>query len=69
MPNIPARRILTMIALAALVGFGFASIPGPARAAAGPVAAPHGLALTDVGYRDVDWPRRDPVVERRGVPS
>jgi tRNA pseudouridine38-40 synthase len=31
------------------------------RAAAGPVAAPHGLALTDVGYRDVDWPRRDPV--------
>jgi tRNA pseudouridine38-40 synthase len=31
------------------------------RAAAGPVAAPHGLALTDVGYRDVDWPRREPV--------
>jgi tRNA pseudouridine38-40 synthase len=31
------------------------------RAAAGPVAQPHGLALTDVGYRDADWPRRLPV--------
>ncbi len=31
------------------------------RAAAGPVAEPHGLALTDVGYRDADWPRRQPV--------
>lgn len=32
------------------------------RAAAGPVAPPHGLALTDVGYREADWPRREPVV-------
>jgi tRNA pseudouridine38-40 synthase len=30
------------------------------RAAAGPVAAPHGLCLTDVGYRDAGWPRRTP---------
>lgn len=30
------------------------------RAAAGPVAPPHALALTDVGYRDADWPRRQP---------
>ena len=30
------------------------------RAAAGPVAPGHGLALTDVGYRDIDWPRRQP---------
>jgi tRNA pseudouridine38-40 synthase len=31
------------------------------RSAAGPVAQPHGLALTDVGYRDASWPRREPV--------
>lgn len=31
------------------------------RAAAGPVARPQGLALTDVGYRGADWPRRQPV--------
>lgn len=30
------------------------------RGAAGTVAPPHGLALTDVGYRGVDWPRRQP---------
>jgi tRNA pseudouridine38-40 synthase len=30
------------------------------RAAAGPVAVPHGLALVDVGYKDVAWPRREP---------
>lgn len=40
MPNLTARRIPAMFALAALVGFGFASIPGPARAADGPVAVP-----------------------------
>ncbi len=28
------------------------------RSAAGAVAHPRGLALTDVGYRDIDWPRR-----------
>ena len=28
------------------------------RSAAGPVAVPHGLTLVDVGYKDVDWPRR-----------
>lgn len=31
------------------------------RAAAGPVAPPQGLALVDVGYRGVEWPRREPV--------
>jgi tRNA pseudouridine38-40 synthase len=31
------------------------------RAAAGPVAAPEGLTLTDVGYNDAPWPRRAPV--------
>lgn len=30
------------------------------RAAAGPVAVPHGLALMDVGYKDTPWPRRTP---------
>jgi tRNA pseudouridine38-40 synthase len=30
------------------------------RAAAGQVAPPHGLALTDVGYRNAAWPRRQP---------
>ena len=30
------------------------------RAAAGKVAPPHGLALTDVGYRNAAWPRRQP---------
>jgi tRNA pseudouridine38-40 synthase len=29
------------------------------RAAAGPVAVPHGLTLVDVGYKDVTWPRRE----------
>ena len=28
------------------------------RAAAGPVAVPHGLTLVDVGYKDAGWPRR-----------
>jgi tRNA pseudouridine38-40 synthase len=32
------------------------------RAAAGPVAPPHGLALVDVGYKDVSWPRRQPAM-------
>jgi tRNA pseudouridine38-40 synthase len=31
------------------------------RAAAGPVAPPQGLTLTDVGYDDAPWPRRAPV--------
>jgi tRNA pseudouridine38-40 synthase len=30
------------------------------RAAAGPVAPPDGLALVDVGYEAVEWPRRQP---------
>jgi tRNA pseudouridine38-40 synthase len=30
------------------------------RAAAGPVVPSHGLALVDVGYKDIDWPRRQP---------
>jgi tRNA pseudouridine38-40 synthase len=30
------------------------------RAAAGPVAQAHGLALLDVGYKDAEWPRRQP---------
>jgi tRNA pseudouridine38-40 synthase len=32
------------------------------RAAAGPVAPPHGLTLTDVGYDAATWPRREPVL-------
>ena len=32
------------------------------RQAAGPVAPPHGLALVDVGYKDVSWPRRQPTL-------
>ncbi len=40
MPNPAARRIPVMIALAVLVGVGFASIPAPARADDGPVAVP-----------------------------
>ena len=40
MPTTPARRLPLMIALAVLVGVGFASIPAPARAADGPVAVP-----------------------------
>lgn len=48
MPLLPARRIPAMIALAVLVGVGFASIPASARADEGPVAVPvspvdHGL--------------------------
>jgi hypothetical protein len=39
-PKIPARRVPVMMALAVLVGLGFASIPEPARAADGPVAVP-----------------------------
>lgn len=31
------------------------------RAAAGPVALPQGLTLTEVGYDDVSWPRRTPI--------
>jgi tRNA pseudouridine38-40 synthase len=31
------------------------------RAAAGPVAPAHGLTLVDVGYQDLDWPRRPAV--------
>jgi tRNA pseudouridine38-40 synthase len=31
------------------------------RAAAGPVAPPHGLTLVDVAYDEVDWPRRPAV--------
>ena len=40
MPKLPARRIPVMVALAVLIGFGFASIPEQARAADGPVAVP-----------------------------
>lgn len=40
MPINPARRVPAMIALAVLVGVGFASTPAPARAADGPVAVP-----------------------------
>ena len=32
------------------------------RSAAGPVAPAHGLALVDVGYKDVSWPRRQPTL-------
>jgi hypothetical protein len=39
-PLIPARRLPAMIALAVLVGVGFASVPAPARADDGPVAVP-----------------------------
>ena len=39
-PNPAARRIPVMIALAVLVGVGFASIPASARADDGPVAVP-----------------------------
>jgi hypothetical protein len=39
-PLLPARRVPAMIALAVLVGVGFASIPAPARAEDGPVAVP-----------------------------
>jgi hypothetical protein len=39
-PKPPARRFPVMMALAVLVGVGFASIPEPARASDGPVAVP-----------------------------
>jgi hypothetical protein len=47
-PQFSARRIFAMIALAVLVGVGFASIPAPARAADGPVAVP--VSPVDAGY-------------------
>lgn len=40
MPNHPARRLPVMIALALVVGIGFASIPAQARADDGPMGVP-----------------------------
>ncbi len=58
MPKNPARRIPVMIALAVLVGVGFASIPAPARATDGPVAVPvspvDGVVF-DVGDFEFVW--------------
>lgn len=54
----PARRIPVMIALAVLVGVGFASTPDPASAADGPVAVPVSPvdgALFDVGDLEFEW--------------
>ena len=51
MPNHPARRLPVMIALAVLVGVGFASTPAPARAADGPVAVP--VSPVDGGFFEV----------------
>jgi hypothetical protein len=61
-PNHAARRLPVMIALAVLVGVGFASTPAPARADDGPVSVPVSPvdgALFDAGDVEFAWTAPD----------